>query len=359
MKRLLLTYLFLAGELCFANMASPVQEGTFSSAAFSSRNIHILAEKIHVTPDELFKTAFFNIEYKIRTDSGGNQIPLLFHAIDYSGDFRVWVDDQVIAVSPVPAAYRSIGNSPFRDFSDIFQNGDHVTIYWDEYEAYGYEMDDLKYFETPLTKREHSIRIEYTATVWTDLDKWIKNYSFRYSLSPARFWRSFGTLEIILDARKFKGSVTTNFGNPISGKPDSVSVWIFNELPGDYLKINYTPEISPTATTLLNAGTDQLTLYFALTLVILHVVLLLLFRKKNPRKKYSWPLITGSILVPFAILCFNLYSYEIIDRAIGAEASRYHGYIFLIMILYPVFMPLYWLGMWLIDRFYRKKISAG
>ena len=76
-----LTLLFLLlSQLCLANMASPIWEGTLGSSAFSSRDIDILNEKIDLKVDSGFRSAFFRIEYVIRTDRSGTQIPLLFHA---------------------------------------------------------------------------------------------------------------------------------------------------------------------------------------------------------------------------------------------------------------------------------------
>lgn len=359
MKHLLSAFLLLFAQPCFANMASPLREGTFTSAAFSSRNIDILNEKINIKIDNSFKTALFRIEYSIKTDTDGNQIPLLFHAVDYDGDFKVWVDNQLVNVTAIPAAYQSLSNSPFQSFSNIFNGSNEVTIYWEENSGFVYNLNDLKYFEASLSKGEHKISVEYTATAWLDLQQWVNHYSFRYSLSPAQFWKSFGSLEITLDATQFKKAIATNFGNPASGKLDSISVWTFSELPGKYLQIDFVPKLSSTAATLMSIGTSRLTLCFAIVIIILHLVFVRLFRKRNPQKKYSWVVMAGSILIPFAILCFNLYSYDIIDSAIGEAASHYHGYTFMIMLLYPILMPLYWVGMWLTDKFYRKKLLAS
>jgi hypothetical protein len=71
---------FLISQLCLANMASPIWEGTLGSSAFSSRDIDILKEKIDLKVDSDFRTAFFRIEYVIRTDRSGTQIPLPLQA---------------------------------------------------------------------------------------------------------------------------------------------------------------------------------------------------------------------------------------------------------------------------------------
>lgn len=354
MRHLFAAFSTLIIQLSFANMASPIREGTLSSSAFSSKNIDILKEKILISVDSQFNTALFSVEYSIKTDSEGRQIPLLFHATDYNGQFKVWVDDKEITILPIPNDYLEIPNSLFHNFSHIFHGSNQVTIYWEEHSGFVYTINDLKYFETFLTKGEHKIRIEYLANVWTDLHQWVKNYSFRYSLSPAKFWKSFGTLEVTLNTSKFKNQFTTNLGPPTFNSSNSNFVWTFKKLPGNYLEVNYTPQLSSKAKMLLTIGTNNLTLFFALAVALVHIIFTRRFRKHNVHNKYSWVLIAGSIVVPFLVLFFNMYSYIIIDNAIGEEASRYHGYTFFIMVLYPIIMPVYWVLLWLSDKFHKK-----
>jgi hypothetical protein len=61
-------------------------------------------------------------------------------------------------------------------------------------------------------------------------------------------------------------------------------------------------------------------------------------------------LITGSVIIPLIVLVFYIYSFDLIDDAIGTAASRYHGYTFLVMIFYPVLAPFYGLVMWLFSK---------
>ena len=351
----ILVFLFVE-NLCFANMASPVTEGTFSSAAFSSRDINILKEKIHVTIDKDFKTALYKIEYFINTDSEGNQIPLLFFAMDYKGDFKVLMDDSEVIVSAVPPQYLTTANSPFQKFSNIFsppsqyEQSETVTIYWNENSGFVYQLNNLKYFEANLSRGEHTIRVEYEASAWTDVSDWIKEYSFRYSLSPAKFWKSFGSLEVVVDAFQFHQSISTNFNQPTSGKLDSVASWNFEKLPANYFQINYVPAVSSLAKTLILIGLDNLAYIFIILLALLHLFLIYKFRKNNLHKKFSWTLIIGSLIIPFLSLLFYMNSFGIIDNLIGAEAGRYHGYVFLNIIFYPVIAVVYFMVMWIVEK---------
>lgn len=352
--------IFLLAQLCMANMASPIWKGTFSSSAFCSRDIDILKEKIHITIDKDFKTAAFVIEYYVRNDLvEGFQIPLLFHAKDYLGDFKVWVDNQDAFVGDVPSEYKTNPSAPFEKFSDSFSSlndaEETVTIYWEKGAGSIYNINELKYFDFDLSRGESIIRVEYTASVWTDISKWVTEYSFRYSLSPAKHWKSFGSLEIIVDGSAFASPLTSSLGQPPSGSLNSVAVWNFSTLPADFFEITFVPTISAIAKILITLGPISLTIILALLFALLHYWGINKFRKSKPANKYSWVVITGSLIIPLLILIGFVLLFELIDMAIGSVAGRYHGYIFLVIIFYPVLLPVYWIIMWLIDRRIKSK----
>jgi hypothetical protein len=64
-------------------MASPIVEGSKNASAFSSKDVTILHENIMVHISQDFKTAKYTIEYTIKSDVVGGQIPLLFLAKEY------------------------------------------------------------------------------------------------------------------------------------------------------------------------------------------------------------------------------------------------------------------------------------
>jgi hypothetical protein len=357
MKSTLTLLFFFIARLCTANMASPIREGTLSSSAFSSRDIDILKEKIHITLGKDFKTASFVIEYFIRSDIEGVQIPLLFHAQDYVGDFKVWVNNQ-----EVPVLDGHTG-SLFEKFSDSFDSSDGesetVTIYWEKESGFIYPVSDLKYFDADLPKGESMIRVEYTASAWSDISKWVKEYSIRYSLSPAKHWRSFGSLEIIVDGSAFSSQLTATIGQPTRGKLDSVAVWDFDSLPADFFEIIYTPEINAYSKFLIAIGPKGLTLFLALVIAVLHYWVVKKFRRSKPARKYSWVVMAGSIINPLIILIGFTLSFGLIDMAIGAAAGGYHGYTVMVILLYPILMPVYWLGMWVADKRIKSKIMSS
>ena len=149
-----------------ANMASPIIEGSLSFSPFISQHVNITHENILIIPDEKFETARFVIEYHIHAEQSGNQIPLLFYAIDFLNDFRVWLNGEEIQLSQVPEAYEVLQGTPFADFDYFFENnGTSSTrqVHIEESSSRGFylNIDDLKFFETDLTEGNHIIRVEY------------------------------------------------------------------------------------------------------------------------------------------------------------------------------------------------------
>lgn len=353
----------LFSQFCFANMASPIRPGTYSSSAFGSRNIDILSESIHLKIDKAFNTAKYSVIYRIFTDSSGKAIPLLFHAKDYSGDFKVWIDDIEINLLEIPEELRNTNNSSFSGFSNSFSQSTNpemqptVTIYWEKGSGRVFPIKDLKYFESNLTKGEHTIRVEYTANVWTDVSGWIKQYKFQYSLSPAKHWKSFGNLQIVVDASELNAPLTSNLGKPAIGSLNAIATYNFTSLPADFFEISYSPEISSNAKNLLDLGPFGITLIATSILALFHLFLLFRNRKRNPEKKHSRVLTIGSILISLFFVIFYIKSFDIIDNAIGASAGRHHGYNFMVIVIFPIVLLFYWLLMKIADKIAQKRFK--
>lgn len=341
-------------------MASPLEEGTMVTSAFSSKDINILSETIHIKIDNDFKTARFIVKYQIQSDMDGLQIPLMFYAQDYKDSFFIWVDNKNISVQNVPQSYNE--HTRFKDFSDSFEKDDagyEVTIYWQANAGYVYKLSDLKYFETDIGKGIHTVRVEYIANVWTDYSDWIKAYSFRYSLSPAKFWKSFGTLSVTLEQEGIERQLSTNLGEPLEKAFQSTNSWTFTNLPGEYLEFSYNPKPGKFAAVLISVQPLGLAIATGIVLFALHLFLVIRYRRKFATKKYSPVVIAGSFLVPFLLLVSYTCSYPLIDFLIGEEAGKNHGYVFLIFAMYPLLALAYGMIMWLLDRLQKRKIDSG
>jgi hypothetical protein len=344
-------------------MASPIHEGTWTTRPFISRFVDIVNETILIKPDKTFETAQFTIEYHIHAKKSGIQIPLLFYASEFKEKFKIWIDNKAIQLNEVPEAYKKLVGTPFKDFSYFFETKEwsdskEVLIMESPSSGFFVSIDDLKFFEADITAGKHIIRVEYVAEKWIDRSDWVKEYSFRYALSPAQYWKSFGNLEVTLDASLFEGTLSTNLGKPKKGNLGSKSIWTFTSIPTEILNISYIPEISPTAKNLLAITPIGITLIIAFILLISHVIILRISRKRKPKTRFTWALIVGSILIPYFILLGYTYSFDLIDAAIGKEASQYHGYTFLVFILYPLLLPVYWVIVWLADKGIKKRITS-
>ena len=357
MRKLLIVIIIAISSVSFANMASPYRDGTKVAAAFTSSDIDILKERINVTLNKESSTANYVVEYTIKTDRDGKQIPLLFYATEYKGDFKVWVDGKEVSVQKIPDDYTG---KTYEGFSKSYYNNDidkaEVMIHWREKSGVIYKLTELKYFVVDLSKGEHVIRVEYAANVWENRSNWIKEYGYRYSLSPTKYWKSFGTLEITVDARGFGEELKTNLGKQESGTQDS-AVWKFDKLPADVFEISYVPKVSNFATFLLKLEPFGLASIIGLFLWIIHLFLMWRYRRVKPEVRFSWVMIVGSLIVPGIILFYYVYSFDIIDSVIGVNASRYHGYNFLVVFIYPVLMPVYLIIMWIVDVFMKKRLA--
>jgi hypothetical protein len=353
----LMCFLLLFGEVAKANMSSPIMEGTLTSSAISSKDIQILSERIFIKIDPNFSTAKFIVEYTIQSDLSGKQIPLLFYARDFKDSFFVWLDNKRINIQNIPDKHYE--GSPFSGFEKSLEKDndeDEIIIYWQKGSGSVYKLSDLKYFEADIEKGVHQVRVEYTANVWTDLSGWVKSFSFRYSLTPAKYWKSFGSLEVIVEQEGQVRPVSTNLGLPNEKQIREKNSWTFNKLPGEYVEISYTPKTSRFANALMTIEPVGMAVIAMVVMAILHCMLTLFYRKRNIQKRYSLPVIMGSILVPFLTWLVYMYSFDIIDDAIGEDASRFHGYVFLSIIFYPVILIVYGLLFWLIDRQYKRKL---
>ncbi len=357
-----LIFLFFIANFCEANMGSPVYQRTSTSSAITSKDINISSERIYIKIDNEFRTAKFIVEYIIQSDVNGVQIPLLFFAKDYKDNFLVWVDGREVTTQNIPIEYTKIDDSPFDNFSDIFDKEntydsiDRIVISWDKNENHLYKMKDLKYFETDISKGTHKIRVEYNAEPWEDFHNWVTEYSFHYSLTPAKYWKSFGTLEVILEQEEEMKQIRANIGKPNEQKIQAKNTWSFDKLPAEYLIFSYVPKVNFLANILIFIQPLGLTIILALFIFSFHILLIKVYRKKKPSKKYSITLILTSIIVPFLLLLFYLNSFDLIDAVIGKHAGSYHGYTFLAILTYPILLIIYGLFVWFADSIIKEKL---
>lgn len=344
-------------------MASPVSHGTLSSSPFIGKYVDITYEKIHILPDKDFRTAKFTIEYHIDALKNGLQIPLLFYAADYESGFNVWLDGKEVSLNKVPDYLNETKGITYHDFIQFYERepwkdyeGNKETSLSNGFYDYVIYFDELKFFYADITKGKHVIKVEYNALRYGNGYGWVNEYSFRYALSPAKYWRSYGGLEVVYENLHNQNDITTNLGNPVSGNLDTKTIWKFTSLPSDFIEIAFIPEIPITARIFITITPGILGLCLALLLIAMHILIIKKYRRQYRDKKYSWVVIVGSILVPFFIILGYILIYPFIDSLIGKHASRHHGYLFLAFLFYPIIMPFYWLIAYIVDLRLAKKL---
>ncbi len=360
MKKIIaLAILFLIFSSSKANMAEPVTYGSFFSTPFTSEYVRILHENIKIKIDENFQYAYFDIEYHIESTKQGKQIPLLFYAMYLDDDFKVSIDGKEIKTKQAPYDTKEAQNV-FIDYTYLFRENQSENSLFLEFNPengsyFKPNLSDLVYFETDIPPEKHVIKVSYKASAWIDSWDWINKYSFRYALSPAKHWKSYGTLSVTIDAGDFNNKLETNLGKPSQGNLNNVAQWEFDKMPVDVIMIEFNPEISKTAQLLLKIQPLGLSVIFALILALLHLYITWAYRMKHPKERFSPAVIGGSLLVPLFFVLFWIYSFYLIDSVIGEHASGNHAYSFLLIVFYPPILLFYWIAIWLIDRLIFKK----
>jgi len=343
MKKKLIIILLFIPLLLNANMASPVQAGTLVANPFLNQYVSVLHENIYVKLDDGFHYANFDIEYQIDAEKDGVNIPFLFYAYQYEGDFKVTIDGKEIELKEIKDfwdLYKEDDKVKFKNYTYLYQNKKEEIS--NTKETDGINLNDFLYFKTDITKGKHSIKVTYKASRWLYKHSRLNEYSFKYVLSPAKYWKSFGTLAITIDATDFKEDITTNLGNPTSGNINGVSTYQFNNLPTETMSITFIPKVSTFANILLKIGYYCLALLFMLPLVYFHYKLMKKYRKRNTTSKLSAIAILGGILLPLLFIFMLIFSSFFIDYFLGKHASGREGYgAFFSFFFLPKFILIY------------------
>ncbi|MDY3317675.1 hypothetical protein PG630_10180 [Riemerella anatipestifer] len=327
---------------------SPYRDGTRSASAISSKNIAVLSEKIHIKIDSSFNEAYFVIEYVIKSEVSGKQIPMLFVAEDFSRDFKVWYDDKQVEVLNYEGS--------FSNFPYVKQTKDSnvaIKVAWDKDGAYDEYISNLKYFETNIVKGIHRIRVTYFASSWEYCGGWISEKTFRYSLVSAKYWKSFRNFELIIE-KQGNEKYTVNIDNEII--QDKMKTWKFDKLPADYLKIELKPSISLFSNILFFFNPFLLSLISVSILVFFHYKMVKNYRRKNISKRFSIVVILGSIIVPFVGFLLYIGAFNLIDFSLEIYACKKRDYILLAILFYPEIFLFYWILFWFIDKEYKRKL---
>jgi len=344
-------------------MANPVKEGTLGKVPFVSDYVSIDSESVTIIPFNNFLSAQFIVEYFIDADEENAMTPMLFYAADFEKDFSLWIDGKAIQTQTLPEFLHSDLNKNYKFLAAHFNHSNHQVQFINDQSSDQLTVaeSDLKYFEVSISKGKHVIRVTYTATFWEDRNPMIKEFSFRYALSPAYQWKSYGTLKIRLDSRNLDENykrIYTNLKAPDKGDLNTIAYWTYTGIPVDVIMIQCKEHHNAFVRALVHINY----LYFALIIgalaVYWHVKKIYNNRKYNHKKPISKIGLYGSLLLPFIVLLCSMFYYEMICRLVDHNS----GYIFLILFLYPIVTPCYlfiiWLYDWGLQIKYSKKNEA-
>lgn len=351
-KIVCLSILFLLfSEKGYTNMASPHIRGSNISEAYSSKDIDIISEHISVFFIN-FHQVQFTVTYNIKTDREGKQIPLIFDTmtdryIDNS-DFKVWIDDIEIPTLKIPSTYEDANALQWIDSLDRHLSYPKNNVP---------NIIGLKYFEADIAAGEHTIRVQYTAVANTFLGNKVTEYNINYNLKPARYWRSFGTLDIEINTNNLQGTFTSDLSGKESEIKENITHWHFNKLPQDDFSIEYKPNISTLGKIAIAISPEGFSFIFIAIFIFFHIRYILKYREKNRAKRFSPVVFVGGVLIPLIYCFIFMFCYSLVDIFIGEHATGRHGYIFLIFLLFPFLAIGYTLISFIIDSYKKYRLQ--
>lgn len=318
----------------------------------------VLSEQINVRLHGDFAAATFDIYYQLENNVDDGIVPLLFYALHYHDEFSIWVDGQQVEVKDIPYDYASLEGMTFNQFDHYFAGGENPSYHLldAEYGEYRVHLRDMIFFDAPLTLGKHEIHVQYESFITQDTWGDIRKYSLHYALSPAKHWKSFGSLEVVLDDEACPGLFTCNFGEPdeIDG---TLRKWTFDSLPGDELRFDYKPTLNATASVLLSIGPY----FLALILLPLSLIPIIYFmrwhRRRKPAQKISLVVVLGSLVLPAIYFFLIVLSMEIIDQVIGQHASGWSAYVIFLFALYPVGVPVAFVFLFFLDYWVKHRVQ--
>ncbi len=322
-------------------MAAPWIEGTSGSEIYASKRLNIIKEELNVNILD-YHNAEFDVKYFIKSDSTYSKMLFVFDTMGksyYNEDynFKVYFNDKEIDILNANLYYSdSIRNKWETELKNTYsQQTDFPSQFY--------------YFRMDIPKGQHTIHVTYTTIATINLGGLVKSYTFYYNLYPAQYWKSFGTLDLKIETNNIKGNITTDL--PLNKS----LLWRFDKIPQNNFSINIDPQLSKTAVFFISIR-DYLPLFITFILIVIHLIVMFRYRKKNNIKKISPPFLIGSILIPIAFCFIVIFSINFTDWIIGNHASQRHGYIFLIFFGIPIYIIIYSIIAFLFD--FKFKISS-
>lgn len=292
-----LLMLTFSSAFSFANMANPIVNGSEHSLLFTTTDGHVKREFIDIDIFETDRVLYAKcmVTYEILSDKR-QRMPLLFLGLDLFGQPSAKV------------------------------NGKTVPIVMDSTRPEGTFL-----FDANVNQGDNRIVVIYQAKIEYDNHGLEREYTLRYALYPAKYWKSFGPIQI----RLHKGNVEIRSSNLQNlEETDSVYLWNTDAYDMEYLEIVFVGRQSVLAKILLFLKPGGIASIAFILLGFWNVNLL-----KRHRRKSRLILWLGVLIVPTVFFFVYLESYRWIDAALHQDQN--HGYNFFIVVIWPLLAILY------------------
>jgi hypothetical protein len=333
-----------------ANMAKPWNDGSEHSILFSSKGIDVIKEHIGIkiiSNDDYL--ARFQIRYELNTPIA-QALPLLFIASDLFNEPIVTVNGKTIKITHLKK--NTAKELEQMSFLEPYQD-EYVRVHYEKNESILVRLDDLAYFVGDLQKGTNIITVAYDSRLESNNFGFTTDLTFKYSLAPSKYWKSFGPIKIDLELPEKYQFKECSIGSPDHQNGKNLS-WTLKQVPDTDLQISMKPVVPVISAILLFLDPLGIATIAFIILVYVHVNRIKKHRiQQVPR--YNWGLAIGNIVIPPLIYAIYFGAYDLIEWTLGDLSLGKHGYIFLMVFTLPVFWVIYDLIMWLVDLQFKKK----
>ena len=359
-RYLLLLLLFTCSWASTANMAKTSIDGTSHSSLILTNDCSVTHEKIlaEIVKDNnnSFNDYIIRFRAKYHISSPKEQsMPLLFMASNYLNDQQVYVNGQAISSNAIDQEQ----DYPFlrkEEIIDTLQYSDGTPTQYNTYTKYYISYDgkeeeevtpsDLIYFTAPLKTGENVIEVSYSAFPTTFHYGFLPPYRFGYSLYPSKFWKTFPEIEIEIHFPKELEFEQSSMEKEEYTVSDQLFQGKIKDITYGHHYWQFSPKPSWFGRILLTIDPFGIGVLLFLVTAGLHLYTI--------RRKSKWSLWLGAFLVPLFFYIGFLGAYPFIDWVLGRRSL--HGYIFLIVFTYPIFLIFYGIFTFLYYKSQKNKI---
>jgi hypothetical protein len=341
MKSRLLLFILIPLFTC-SNIAKPWQDGSVHSVMYSNTDCIVEKESIIIDIIKNYEPkrnyiASYRVSYSVHTETD-TLLPLVFVGKDLIDKENVLVNSQAVETINL---IDSASAQPDIRFDDE-------------------NLSDLIYFQADLKKGTNLIEVDYKGKAHHGLTDYDRVYKLQYSLYPAKYWKSFGKIRIVLnltDELEYEGS---NVGEPLTVQNNQV-ILETAATTVDQLEIKFSRKKTAIACFLIANHPFRIPLLIFVLSAFLHFRAMRYRRSKHPFA-YNFFLPLGIILVPTLFYATYNYFNWLIDSILHQDTDDYGSAIFMVLTP-PAFFLVYGLIMWVADALlkalYVKRTPSG